>query len=131
MWRDLGALFVVSAASASAGGCRSAGDRGAPAPDVTSPASASAIAPAAPPAWTSPENAAPPLPWSSASVSPDLAKARAFAEAGEPKRVRATLEKKLKAGKLSRQEAVLLADACVVLRDRACIDAVHAKYPEL
>jgi hypothetical protein len=65
------------------------------------------------------------------AVSPELAKARLLAQAGEHKKVRALLEKKVKAGKGSREEAALLMESCTALRDKACIDIVKAKHPEV
>jgi hypothetical protein len=82
-----------------------------------------------PPVWAPPDPGGP-LP-SALPVSPDLAKARAFAQAGDSKKVRALLEKKVKGGKGSREEATLLLDACAALRDKACVEAVKAKHPEV
>jgi hypothetical protein len=89
----------------------------------------------APPVWSPPESSAPAPPVAaSASVSPSsdpLSRARAFAQAGEHKKVRAILEKRVKAGKASPEEAALLVDSCVALRDKACIETVRSKHPEL
>lgn len=57
-------------------------------------------------------------------------RARAAAEAKEFKKVRALLEKKVRAGKSTPEEAQLVFRACVQLKDKACIDAVKAKHPE-
>jgi hypothetical protein len=130
------ALFVmVSVAVLSSrhepGGCGSAPGTRQGTPPPASEARP-ALAPTTPPAWTSPDNAGPlAVPSPPASINPELAKARASAQAGDSKKVRAALEKKLKAGKISQEEAALLADACVALRDRACVDAVRARFPEL
>lgn len=87
-----------------------------------------------PPIWHPPE---PPgsTPTSSASaappaVNPDLAKARAAADAKDFKKVRTLLEKRVRAGKAAAEEAQLVHRACVALKDKACADAVKAKYPE-
>lgn len=85
----------------------------------------------APPIWAPPEPSPPPSPEPTESTSPDLAKAKELAEAGEHKKVRALLEKRVKAGKGSDEEASLLLDACVALRDKACIESVKAKHPSL
>src|SRR5689334_16677517 len=86
-----------------------------------------------PPVWVPPELASAPPPTFSpaAAISPDLAKARAAAQAGDHKKVRSLLEKRVRTGKASREEAVLVADACIALRDKACVDAVKAKHPEI
>ncbi len=83
-----------------------------------------------PPAWQPPE------PATSVSVtapptSVDLPKARAAAEQKDWKKVRALLEKKVRAGKALTEEAQLELDACIASKDKACAEAVHAKYPEL
>ena len=57
-------------------------------------------------------------------------KARAAADAKEFKKVRAILEKKVKAGKAVPEENQLLFRACVQLKDKACADAVKSKHPE-
>jgi hypothetical protein len=80
-----------------------------------------------PPVWAPPDTAPPPAPLP--PPNPDLAKARAFAQTGDSKKVRAVLEKKVKAGKANKEEATLVLDACAALRDKACIDVVRAKYP--
>lgn len=95
-------------------------------PPVTTPTTSAT----APPVWAPPETAAPP-PTAAPPVSPELAKARALAQAGETKKVRALLEKKVKSGKSSREEAALLLEACLALRDKACVEMVKSKHPEL
>jgi hypothetical protein len=80
-----------------------------------------------PPVWAPPDTGGLPAPPPNA----DLAKARALAQAGDSKKVRALLEKKVKAGKGSKEEAALLLQACIALRDKACVDAVKAKHPEV
>jgi len=65
-----------------------------------------------------------------AAASPDLSKARAAVEAKDFKKVRTLLEKRVRAGKGAGEEAQLVHRACVALKDKACADAVKAKYPE-
>jgi hypothetical protein len=85
-----------------------------------------------PPIWAPPDTRGPPsAPVPTASANPDLAKARALAQAGEHKKVRTLLERKVKAGKATSEEASALLESCTALRDKACIDAVKAKHPEL
>ncbi len=87
-----------------------------------------------PPIWAPPETAAPPPVTGALPASPgsgaDLVKARQLAQAGDNKKVRALLEKKVRAGKASRDEASVLLDACVALRDKPCVDATRGKYPD-
>ena len=119
----------------------SAEPRGEPVPQpvaVTSAATAvpAATAPAAtvtaPPVWAAPDpGGPPPTPASVASVNPDLAKARTLLEAGDHKKVRALLEKKVKSGKASHEEANTLMEACLILRDKACVEAIKAKHPDV
>jgi hypothetical protein len=88
----------------------------------------------APPIWTAPDPGGPlPTPAASAAaaVGPDLAKARAFASAGEHKKVRSLLEKKVKSGRASEEEAAVLLESCTVLKDKACVELVRTKHPEL
>jgi hypothetical protein len=85
-----------------------------------------------PPVWHPPEPKGPPPEASAGSSSDtDLAKARAASDAGEWKKVRSLLEKKVRSGKASSDEAQLLLDACTILRDRSCVEAVKAKHPKL
>ncbi len=67
----------------------------------------------------------------SATTHAEVARARAFAQTGDSKKVRALLEKKVRAGKASKEEAMLLVDACIALRDKACLEAAKAKHPEI
>jgi hypothetical protein len=100
---------------------------------ATTPAAASAEhaepaeALAPPPVWTPPEP--PPPAGAAAGEDLELTRAKIAAAAGEWKRVRALLEKKVRAGKGSDEEAALLADACAELKDKACLKAVHARHP--
>lgn len=86
-----------------------------------------------PPIWTPPDPGGPlPAPAASAAaVGPDLAKARALASAGEHKKVRSLLEKKVKSGKASEEEAAVLFESCTTLKDKTCVELVRAKHPEL
>ncbi len=81
-----------------------------PEPPSTGPASTPSTTPAAP--------------------NPDLAKARAAADAKDFKKVRALLEKKVRAGKGLPEEAELVHRACLALKDKACADAVNARHPQ-
>ena len=72
-----------------------------------------------------------PAPTTAPAVSPELARARQLAQGAEHRKVRALLEKKLRAGKANREEASILMDACGALRDKACIEAVKVKHPEV
>ena len=86
----------------------------------------------APPVWAPPDpGGPPPTPASVASVNPDVAKARTLLEAGDHKKVRALLEKKVKAGKASHEEATILMEACLGLRDKGCVEAIKAKHPDV
>jgi hypothetical protein len=100
----------------------------APPPTVQPPAPVTSAT--TPPVWAPPDTGGPapaPVP----AVSPDLAKARSLAQAGDHKKVRALLEKKVRAGKGSKEEAAILMESCIALRDKPCVDAVKAKYPEI
>jgi hypothetical protein len=101
--------------------------------DPTPGASAAPAVPIAsattPPVWAPPEPPPPATP--APAVSPELAKARAYAQAGDHKRVRALLEKKVKAGKGSKEEAALLVGACLALRDKSCVEAARARHPDV
>ncbi len=63
--------------------------------------------------------------------NPDLAKARAAADAKDWKKVKTILEKKARGGKASNEEAQLALDACTATKDKACVEALKAKYPAL
>jgi hypothetical protein len=45
--------------------------------------------------------------------------------------VRTLLEKKVKAGKGSQEEAAILLQSCGALHDKACVETVKAKHPGL
>lgn len=85
-------------------------------------------APTPPPVWNPPEAQrapATPAPTSAPPASsPELTKALSAAAVRDHKKVRALLEKKVRAGQGTAQEAQLVRDACEVLRDKACLDAV-------
>jgi hypothetical protein len=86
-----------------------------------------------PPIWNPPEQPTTPssAPTSSApTVSPELVKARAAADAKEFKKVKTLLGAKVLAGKCLPEESQLVFKACVALKDKKCSDAVKAKHPE-
>jgi hypothetical protein len=58
-------------------------------------------------------------------------KARAAADGKDWKRVRALLEKRARGGRGTPEEAQLVVAACAQAKDRACVDAVKARYPDL
>jgi hypothetical protein len=64
------------------------------------------------------------------TVSAELVKARAAAEAKEFKKVKTLLEKKVRAGKGTPEENQLVFRACVQTKDKACVADVKAKHPE-
>jgi hypothetical protein len=100
------------------------------------PAPAPVTSATAPPIWAPPDNptgttaganvpsASPP------PASPELVKARAAAGAKEWKKVRALLEKRVRAGRCAPEESQLVLRACAALKDKACVDAVKAKHPD-
>lgn len=102
-----------------------------PQPVVVTSATAPAVM-TAPPIWTPPDpGGSPSTPASVAASSADLEAARALSEADEHKKVRALLEKKVKAGSASHEEASLLMESCLILRDKVCIEAIEAKHPDV
>lgn len=107
---------------------KTGGDKDAPTGTVARGPSLPSAEPTVPPIWAPPETAAPPTP--APPTNPDLAKARAFAQAGEHKKVRGLLEKKLKTGKATSEEAAVLLESCTALRDKACSELVKAKFPD-
>jgi len=68
---------------------------------------------------------------SAAPSNPDLAKAKAAAEAKDFKKVRSLLEKKVKGGKGTGEEAALLGSACLQLKDKSCLEAVRKSHPDV
>jgi hypothetical protein len=88
-----------------------------------------------PPIWAPPDTGGPlptPAPPPSATnTNPDLVKARQLAATNDHKKIRTLLEKKVRAGKGSSEEAAILMTSCLALKDKACADAVKAKHPEL
>ena len=100
---------------------------------VTSAAPTATVTATAPPVWNPPDlgGGPPPTPAPAASVPPDLAKARVLSEAGDHKKVRALLEKKVKAGKANHEEATILMESCLILRDKGCVEAIKAKHPDV
>lgn len=124
------ALVVAAHAPSLSDGCaRAVGKRKEAEPSASVvPLPAPAASATTPPVWAPPEA---PASAPAAPPNPDLLKARALAQAGDYKKVRALLEKKVKSGKASKEEASLLADACMALKDKACVEAAKAKRPEI
>jgi hypothetical protein len=90
-----------------------------------------------PPIWAPPQGPGTPPPVASGTtpppaptVSPELAKARAAADAKEWKKVKTLLEKKVRGGKGTGEENQLVFRACVQTKDKACVADVKAKHPE-
>jgi hypothetical protein len=86
-----------------------------------------------PPVWSPPPDpatlaaasaAAPPPP------GPELAKAQAAASHKDWKKVKALLDHRVRSGKGTPEEAQLLLEACTNTKDKACVDAVNAKFPQ-
>ena len=100
---------------------------------VTSAAPTATATATAPPVWAPPDlgGAPPPTPAAAASVPADVAKARTLSEAGDHKKVRALLEKKVKAGKANHEEATILLESCLILRDKGCVEAIKTKHPDV
>lgn len=102
-------------------------EREAPAPSPAPITSATT-----PPAWRPPEpldsTAVPTA--KDPPVSADLVKARAAAESKDFKKVRALLEKKVRAGKCAPEESQLVFQACTALKDKPCIAGVKAKHAD-
>ena len=127
----LPALVTVAMALAPSGleGCKRLGQKPVASADPPPPLLPTATTP---PIWAPPEttSAAPSGVGTAPPVGADLAKARQLAQAGDNKKVRALLERKVRAGKASRDEASVLLDACFALRDKPCVDATRGKYPD-
>ncbi len=47
------------------------------------------------------------------------------------RKVRALLEKKVKAGKASHEVATILRESCLIVYDKACVDAIKGKHPDV
>lgn len=123
--------FVVAIAPANACG-KLRGNRESPSSEPT-PAPLPVTSATTPPIWAPPDTGGP-LPTSApppSAPNPELAKARALALAGDHKKVRTLLDKKVKSGKATTEEAAVLLESCTALRDKACVDLVKAKHPEL
>ncbi len=84
-----------------------------------------------PPVFTADTSPPPSVSTSTTPPNPDLAKAKAAAEAKDWKKVKALLEKKARAGKVSTEEAQICLEACLATSDKACVKEVRAKYPTL
>ena len=90
-----------------------------------------------PPIWAPPQGAVTAAPSASGSstpavptASPDLVKARAAAEAKDFKKVKTLLEKKVKSGKGTPEENLLVFRACTQTKDKACAADVKARHPD-
>lgn len=109
--------------------CTKITGRPAPTP-TTDPVPVIPSTPAVPP----PTFAAPdygPAPAPAPAASPELVKAREANAKNDFKKVRTILTPKVKGGKSTRDEAQLLGEACVNLRDKACMDLVKKQHPEV
>lgn len=106
-----------------------------PPPDPDPPPTAPVVVTSAttPPVWHPPEPPPTAATGSGSSkpvdANPDLAKAKAAADAKDFKKVKAILSPKSK--KLVPEEAQLLYHACVQLKDRACADGVKKTHPDV
>lgn len=98
----------------------------APPPVPSTPVTTPPTYPLPEPPGPAPTSAPPP-----GTPSPELQKAREAQDKKDYKKVKALLEKKVKAGKANREEAQLLMDACGNLKDRACVDLVRKTHPEI
>jgi hypothetical protein len=85
----------------------------------------------APPTYQPPDLGPPPTSAPPPGASPELVKAREAEDKKDYKKVKSLLEKKVKSGKATREEAQLLADACNSLKDKACLDSVRKTHPEV
>lgn len=118
------ALVTAMLAVGPVDGCKkSGGARESTEPPPPPPSTATA-----PPIWAAPE--APPPTVVAPAVNADVLKGRQLAQAGEHKKVRVLLEKRVRAGTATRDEVTLVLEACVALRDKACVQAIRAKYPD-
>lgn len=127
------ALILVSAPALPEGCAKLLGKSNAAPPGSSShsPPALPVTSATAPPIWTPPDTGqAAPAPTPAVAANPDLAKAKAAHQAGEHKKVRALLEKKVKSGKATHEEAMLLQESCTVLKDKACLGEVRAKFPD-
>jgi hypothetical protein len=104
-----------------------------PEPDPPTPTPVVVTSATTPPIWHPPE---PPVTSDAATAAtppanPELAKAKAAAEAKDFKKVKALLDKRVRGGKGTTEEAQLLLQACAQLKDRACVEAVKKSHPDL
>lgn len=100
-----------------------------PPPEVDAPPVIPSVTATAPPTYQPPEP--PGLPAPAPVTSPELTKAKEASDKKDYRKVKALLEKKVKAGKANREEAELLMDACSILRDKVCTDMVKKAHPEV
>lgn len=84
-----------------------------------------------PPTYIAPDYGPAPAPAPVPAASPELLKAREANSKNDFKKVRTILTPKVKGGKSTRDEAQLLGEACVNLRDKACMDLVKKQHPEI
>ena len=86
-----------------------------------------------PPTYQPPEPAGLPPPTSAPppGQSPEYVKAKEASDKKDYKKVKAALEKKVKVSKSTPEEAQLLYDACIAMKDKACTDMVHKAHPEI
>lgn len=87
--------------------------------------------PTVPPTYQAPDPGGP-LPSPSASpVPPETARARAAMTSGDYKQVRTLLKEKVKSGRASREEGLMLLNACGQLKDKACVSMVRKAQPDV
>lgn len=127
-------VLALSAPSLPAA-CEKVGIKGAAKeePSAPEPAPVPVTSATAPPMWSppAPPPEAPPPAVSADPRAAELARLTAAAAAGEHKKVKAALDKRVRAGKATDQEAALLYQSCQALKDKACVAAVRAKHPSL
>jgi hypothetical protein len=76
----------------------------------------------APPVWRPPDPPAVDAGPGKPETPTDAARARAAVDAKEYKKARGILEKKVKSGKGTTEEAQILLEACAPLKDKACLE---------
>ena len=84
-----------------------------------------------PPTFAQPDFGPAPAPAPPPTTSPELVKAREANQKNDFKKVRTLLMPKVKGGKANREEAQLLGEACLALRDKPCVDLVRKTHPEV
>jgi len=93
-------------------------------PPIPTPIPTPVTSSTTPPVWAPPDTAGTSTgtPTKDPPKDPDFVKAKDFAAKGDHKKVRALLEKKVKAGKASAEETELLLESCTALKDKICIE---------